>query len=172
MLSILFGILVTVLSTKTGREYIMTAYQKVTQKGLDILKYFEGFRSKPYYDEGGKLTVGYGHLIKSGETFNYITPEQGEQLLASDLSKAENIVRNFVTVPLTENQFDALVSFVFNVGGGAFQTSTLLRKLNSGDYSGAADELNRWIYITVNGEKQISNILVSRREHEKQIFLG
>jgi lysozyme len=77
-----------------------------------------------------------------------------------------------VTVDVSQGQFDALVSFVYNVGAGAFENSTLLEKLNAGDYRGAFDEFERWNKVTVNGEKIVSSGLVKRRRREQELFLA
>lgn len=120
---------------------------KTSEQGINFIKHFEGFRNKPYQDVVGKWTVGYGHLIKSGDGVvinDFITPVQATGLLKQDLVHAEDCVNNNVTISLSQNQFDALVSFVYNLGCGAFKSSTLLRKLNAGDSKGAAIEFPRW----------------------------
>ena len=115
----------------------------ISQPGIDALKRREGLRLLAYFDGGGVLTIGYGHTknVYSGQS---ITPARAEQLLREDLTEFEKTINNAVTVPLTQSQYDALVSFSFNVGSGAFRSSTLLRLLNGGDYTGASDQLNRW----------------------------
>jgi len=145
--------------------------KSLTQTGLDLIKRFEGFRDRIYLDEAGKPTIGYGHLIKAGEKFNQpMADEFALELLRLDAQQAEFAVNELVTVPLTQNQFAALVSFVFNVGVNAFQKSTLLRKINMGDLEGAANEFLRWKYVTVGGVKQESPGLLSRRNSERDIF--
>lgn len=148
---------------------------KISQRGLDELKRQEGFRSTAYRDEGGNWTIGYGHLIKPRDSVTMvseITREQAEELLRQDLAEAEKAVNRYVDVPLTQGQYDALVSFVFNVGAGAFAESTLLQRLNDGDYDGAAEELRRWDKVTVDGEKRSSEILANRREAEREMWYG
>ena len=95
-----------------------------------------------------------------------ITPEQAEKFLKEDLKTFEKIVKDNVKVPLNQNQFDALVSFVFNVGGGNFKNSTLLKVLNKGDYSAAAGEFSKWVYC---GGKKLPG-LVRRRQAEAELF--
>jgi len=119
------------------------------------------------YDDGvGVLTIGYGHTqgVNWGQT---ITQLQAEELLKQDLNYFEQSVTTLVKVPLTENQFAALVSFTFNVGVGAFSESTLLRLLNQKDYRAAADQFQRWVN---GGGKEMAG-LVRRREAERTLFL-
>ncbi|MFC4728813.1 lysozyme [Coralloluteibacterium thermophilus] len=142
--------------------------------GVALIKRHEGWRPRVYNDPAGYATVGYGHLIaKRPATAEELaraplTEAEGNLLLREDLTQAEWAVTDLVKVPLTQNQFDALVSFVFNVGRGNFQGSTLLRKLNAGDYAGAANEFGRWVYA---GGKVLSG-LVRRREDERRLFLS
>ena len=131
------------------------------------IKIAEGLRLKAYLDTGGVWTIGYGHTgpeVVKGLT---ITMEQAEALLTEDLRTAEDHVNSAVKVKLTQNQFDALVSFVYNIGGGAFKESTLLRLLNAGDYEGAANQLPRW--VKDNG--RLIDGLVNRRREERELFL-
>jgi len=147
----------------------------ISDEGLMLVKQFEGFKSKVYNDCAGKKTIGYGHLVKEGEKFKFLTHNTAEKLLRKDISKADRCVDDYVEVPLTQNQHDALVSFAYNSGVGGFEKSLLLEKLNSGDYAGAADEINNWIYVTAkdkNGKKvkKVSAGLVNRRERESRLF--
>jgi len=139
---------------------------KTSQAGLDLIKEFEGFEAEPYICAGGKNTIGYGHVIKKGEAFDTITEETATALLADDVEDAEGAVNDYVHVELTQNQFDALVSFVFNIGGIAFYRSTLLKKLNKGDYEGAAKQFTRWVYA---GGRKL-NGLIKRRQAEMELF--
>lgn len=138
-----------------------------SQKLVDMIKGFEGFREYPYTCPGGALTIGYGTTIKPGQ-FTSITKEQAEALLRKSISGFERSIKKLVKVPLNQNQYDALVSFTYNVGAGALQRSTLLKKLNSRDYQGAADELLR--FTKSNGK--VLQGLVKRREKERAIFLA
>lgn len=117
---------------------------KISKKGLDLIKEYEGLELKAYKDSVGVLTIGYGSTgshVKPGMT---ITAQEAEALLLKDVERFEKGVAAAVKVPLNQNQFDALVSFSFNLGLGSLQKSTLLRKLNSGDYAGAQAEFKRW----------------------------
>jgi lysozyme len=133
--------------------------------GLSALMGEEGFSATPYPDFKGN-SIGYGHLIKAGESFTSISEAQGRELLAQDVAWAVDAVNSAVSVELDQNQFDALVSFVYNVGKGAFLGSTLLRKLNAGDYDGAAAEFPRWN----RAGGQVNDSLVARRAREQQRF--
>jgi lysozyme len=138
----------------------------VSQRLVDMIKGFEGFRAYPYTCPGGSLTIGYGTTIKPGE-YTSITKEYAESLLRKSIAGFERSVKKLVKVPLSQNQYDALVSFTYNVGAGALKRSTLLKKLNSGDYSGAADELLK--FTRANGK--VLEGLVRRREKERNLFL-
>jgi lysozyme len=133
----------------------------------------EGIRNRVYKDQAGKDTIGIGHLIKPGEErFLSVTlsPKEIEDLFFSDIAQTENTIKSLVKVPLNENQKIALVSLVFNIGPTAFKNSTLLKLLNDGDYNKASLEFPRWVYITLNGNKQISKGLQNRRFREQLLF--
>jgi len=145
---------------------------RISRAGINKIKEHEALRLEPYRDAVGKWTIGYGHLIKPDEqhlvTGGKITEAKAEALLRDDLENAEAAINRLVKVPITGNQYDALVSFVFNVGEGAFADSTMLRKLNAGDYDGAAAEFPRW---TKAGGMQLPG-LVARRAKEQTLFLA
>lgn len=137
-----------------------------SQTGVDLIKKYEGVRLTAYRDSVGIWTIGYGHTagVEQGMT---ITAEKAEWLLKEDLKIYENYVKQYVKVPLNQNEFDALVSFTYNVGPGNLQKSVLLTKLNSGLRAAAADEFPKWVYaggIKLNG-------LVKRRAEERELFL-
>ena len=143
---------------------------KTSPKGIALIKAAEGLRLKAYPDPGtGALpwTIGYGST--SGVTKNMvITEAQAEQMLAADLVRFERAVERLVRVPLKQGQFDALVSFTYNVGEGNFTRSTLLRKLNADDHAGAAEQFKRW----VNAGGKVLPGLVKRRAAERALFLS
>lgn len=145
---------------------------RISQAGLNRIKRHEAFSPVPYLDEAGKPTIGWGHLIRPGESFTRITEAQGEDILRRDLAEAESAVDRLVKVSLTQSQYDALVSLVFNIGAAAFAGSTLLSKLNAGDYDGAYAEFPRWNKVTVSGVKVVSNILSKRRADEQALFIA
>jgi len=142
--------------------------KKISKNGINEIKRFEGWRSQVYLDSAGLATIGYGHLLKPNETYFMIDLDEGERILRQDVSIAENAVNDFVKVYISQNMFDALVSFVFNVGVNAFKNSTLLRLLNSGDYSGASAQLPRWN----KAGGVVNQGLVNRRESEQQLFIA
>lgn len=138
---------------------------KIGSKGLSLIKGFEGFRSQAYLDTGNVPTIGYGTTrgVKMGQT---ITKEQAETALIRDVQSAEKSVTQLVKVKLTQDQFDALVSFVYNLGHGNFSGSTLLSLLNQGHYSAVAPQLLRW--NRDNG--RIIDGLTRRRKAEGDLF--
>lgn len=138
----------------------------ISKKGLELIKQFEGLRLKAYKCPAGIWTIGYGHTkgVYPGMT---ITEELADKFLVDDIWYFERGVESLVAVPLTQGQFDALVSFAFNVGADGLGDSTLLKKLNSGDYAGAADEFPKWVYS--RGKKLKG--LVRRRAAERELFL-
>lgn len=143
---------------------------KTSQKGIDLLKSFEVFKPYCYRCPAGKPTIGYGHVVQPRENFPAVlTLDYAEDLLERDLAQFERSVLALTKgVALTQEQFDALVCFTFNVGMGAFAGSTLLKKLKAGDYPGAADEFLKWDHA---GGKVLAG-LTRRREAERRLFLG
>ncbi|ELE9731665.1 TPA: lysozyme [Enterobacter kobei] len=145
---------------------------QTSDKGIALIKQFEGCKLTAYQDSVGVWTIGYGwtqHVdgkpIRAGMT---IKQETAERLLKTGLVSYESDVSRLVKVGLTQGQFDALVSFTYNLGARSLSTSTLLRKLNVGDYAGAADEFLRW---NKAGGK-VLNGLTRRREAERALFLS
>jgi lysozyme len=142
---------------------------KLSNVGLDLIKQFEGLRLIAYKDVAGIETVGYGHTGSDVYPGLKITEEKAQSLLLDDTQSAQNCVNNTVQVNLNQNEFDALVSFVFNIGITAFSESTLLKKLNAGnDKTEVASEFSRWVKA---GSDQPVPGLVKRREKEKELFL-
>ena len=138
----------------------------ISSKGLDLIKSFEGCELKAYTCPAGVLTIGYGHTGPAVHAGMEICCAEAEELLKTDLIKFERVVDNYVTVPIKQCQFDALVSFTYNCGGDAFKNSTLLRLLNAKDYEGAAGQFGRW----VNGSDGPLPGLIRRREAEEELF--
>jgi len=139
---------------------------RTSQRGLSLIKSFEGLRLLAYRDTVGVWTIGYGATrgVKAGMS---ITKEQAERMLLNDVQRFEPEVERLVKVPLSGNQWDALVSFTYNLGASNLESSTLLRLLNVGDYAGAAEQFPRW---NKAGGKVLSG-LVRRREVERVLFL-
>lgn len=140
---------------------------KISNKGLDLIKRFEGLRLEAYLCAAGVPTIGYGHTrgVKLGQK---ITEQQAEDLLLEDIHEFELAIQRLVSVNLTQNQFDALVALIFNIGIGNFKSSTLLKKLNLKDYVGAANEFNKWVYAA---KKKLRG-LVKRRDAERLLFIS
>jgi lysozyme len=134
-----------------------------------MLKLFERYEEDVYLDAKGLPTIGYGHLIKPGETFGLLTEQEASALLTSDIAVHEAEMLSLVSVALTVYQQDALASFVFNIGGLQFSTSTVRRLLNEGaPMSEVADQFTRWIK---SGGK-VQRGLIRRRNAEAVLFLG
>lgn len=132
-----------------------------------LVEGFEGDVLIAYQDQGGVWTIGYGHTGTDVVPGLKISEDEAEVLLRHDLLTAYNDILNYVTVALNQNQFDALVSFDYNIGSGHLKQSTTLRKLNQGDYQGAADAMLLWDKIGVN----LSAGLLRRRNAERALFL-
>ena len=141
---------------------------KTSSIGVHLIKMFESFRSDPYLCEGGRWTNGWGHTKGVTKDSKPGTISQGEANLAADLKEFEDAVNLLVKVPLLQCQFDALVSFAFNLGANALASSTLLKNLNAGDYKSAADQFLRW---NKAGGKVLRG-LEKRRAAERSMFLG
>ncbi len=137
----------------------------ISSSGVRLVKAFEGFSLKAYKDTGGVWTIGWGSTAGVFEGLT-ICERTAREWLLRDLTSSVNAVRKLVRVPLEQYQFDALVSFVYNVGIEAFRTSTLLRLLNTGDYNSVPKQLRRWVY---DDGKVISG-LVKRRDLEADVF--
>ena len=150
----------------------VTGQWDISNVGYDLIKQFEGFRADAYLDTGGVWTIGYGTIkypngvkVKKGDK---VTVEQAVTYLKSDCGWVDSCLDSKVKVKISQNQFDALASFVYNVGESQFGSSTLLRKINLGDLKGAGMEFDRWVFD--NG-KRIEG-LANRRAKEKAIFLA
>ena len=139
---------------------------KTNEAGLEIIKRFEGFSPIAYLCPAGYSTIGYGHLIKQNEVFESITLAEAEELLIKDLRKAENSVKKLIYQPLNENQFSALVSFTFNLGSGALQSSTLRQMINRGEFEDLDKQFIRWV---IAGGRKLKGLL-NRRIAEAELF--
>jgi len=144
---------------------------KTSPAGLAIIKKFEGFRAKPYACPAGVATIGYGSTYYADGkpvklTDAPVTEAQAQELLQATLAKYEACVNGAVKMPINQNQFDAFVSFTYNVGCGAFRNSTMLRLFNQGYAPQAAAQFNRW---TRGGGKVLAG-LVARRAAERALF--
>ena len=143
---------------------------KTSEKGIDLLKVLEegkGFSSKSYICSAGKRTIGYGHVILPDDNIiEPITEDQAEDILEKDVNVAENAINKYVKVPLTQNQFDALVCFVFNVGRTNFKTSTLLKFINEQLWDKIPNQFMRWVYH----DKTLIKGLENRRKIEVRLW--
>lgn len=141
---------------------------KTSDKGINLIKQFEGLRLKAYKCPAGIWTIGYGHtggIVKGIE----ITEKLANDFLLNDLVFFENIVNKYVKVQITQNQFDALVSFVFNIGPNAFKESTLLKYVNMQAFSQVPEQFMRWVK---GGKGEIIQGLVNRRQKEVMLWKG
>lgn len=144
---------------------------QTSDRGISFIAQFEGFEPKIYKDAAGLPTIGYGHLLREGEEAKFrngISKAEAKNLLKSDVREAENAVNRLIDVPLTQSEFDALVSFTFNVGSGNLSKSTLRKRVNEGRKKEAADEFLRWIRA---GGRVLAG-LQRRRAGERKMFLG
>ena len=139
---------------------------RISNAGLALIKRFEGFCAKVYHCPAGVPTIGYGHVIKRGETFKPLSDAEATELLRADAAIAERAVQRLITAPLTQNQFDALVSFTFNLGEGALERSGLRQLINVGQFAKVPSELNRWVFA--KGKKLPG--LITRRAAEGAMF--
>ena len=138
---------------------------ETSENGIELIKDFEGRRLVAYQDSVGVWTIGYGHT-KTAHEDKLIIKSTADRLLAEDLVEFEKYVEKYVTVSLTQNQFDALVSWTFNLGPGNLKESTMLKKLNQGLYEEVPDEMRRW---NKAGGKVLEG-LIRRREAEAKLF--
>ena len=142
---------------------------RASERGQALLHGFEGFRAEAYKDSVGVWTIGYGTTVSDGtpvQKGDHVTRAEADRLFEHDLQRFEKAVRALITVPLTQSQFDALVSFAYNVGVNALRTSTLRRYLNAGRYDEAADQFLRW---NKGGGRVIAG-LTHRRKAERKLF--
>lgn len=152
---------------------------ETSKTGIDLIKKYEGLKLKPYLCPAGIPTVGYGTTVypngrKVKLTDKAITKEQAESYLRFDVqNKCENYINVLVKQPINQNQFDALVSFVYNLGASAFERSTLLKKINQNpnDLSIEAEFL-KWINARVNGKLTPLNGLEKRRSEEAILYFS
>ena len=140
---------------------------KIGAEGIELIKHFEGCELSSYHCAAGVVTIGYGHTL-TAEEGQEITQEEAEELLCKDLEEFEHYINQYVEAELTQNQFDALVAWTFNLGPGNLKESTLLKRLNEGDFDDVPNQIRRW---TKAGGKELPG-LVRRREAEALLFQG
>ena len=140
---------------------------KISEKGLDLIKFYEGCEYNAYRCAAGVLTIGYGHTkgVKEGDL---ITQQEADALLLHEMDEYEGYINNMVTVDLEQNQFDALVSWVFNLGSSNLSSSTLLKKINNKEFDAVPEQIKRW---NKAGGKVLDG-LIKRRNSEALLFEG
>ena len=151
---------------KQFREETLRKIMAITESTLDTIIGFEGKKNKAYKDTRGLWTIGVGHLIKPDEQHlieTVLTDDEVHTLLKHDLSWCDEAIGSSVRVPLNQNQYDALYSLCFNIGGTNFAKSTVVKKINENDMQGAADAILNW---------NKPEVLVNRRKRERALFLG
>ena len=165
------GIAVDTDSSGQNYGFALDQITQLSPAGIDLISNFEGLKLEAYYDQAGVCTIGFGTTIYPNgvpvQSDDQCSVEQAKRYMHHDLERFEKAVSSAIKVPLTQNQFDALVSLTYNIGAGAFKNSTLLKLLNQGDYAGASQQFDVWIKAggqTVQG-------LVNRRAVEKAYFL-
>src|SRR5271165_4679552 len=142
----------------------------VSRSAVELIKAFEGFRAKAARLDDGRWTIGYGHTLTAREGAEVTEPD-AEALLLYDLIPIAHAVNELIFAPLNQNQFDALVSFVFNIGVRSFRGSPTLRRLNEGRPLEAALAMELWRKADLEGERIVVDALVRRRAAEKALFL-
>ena len=144
---------------------------KISTEGIALIKKFEGCRLESYKCAAGVPTIGYGST-KGIEMDMTITQEGAEELLLKDIAEFEEFVLEASEMPLSQHQFDALVSWTFNLGPSNLNASTMLKVLNKGAYEDVPAQIKRWNKATVNGQRVVLDGLVRRREAEALLFAG
>ena len=139
---------------------------EISKNGINLIKFFEGLKLDSYKCPADVWTIGIGHT-KGVKPFMRINEAQAYMYFNEDVQWCYDAIKSYVKVPLNQNQFDALVSFIFNLGTGNFSKSTLLKLLNQGNYNGAAEEFLKW---TLAGGRSLPG-LVNRRNAERRLFL-
>lgn len=156
-----------------GGGFVSPSKTPIAVKNIDLIKKHEGLRLKAYMPTKNDVwTIGYGHTHTAKRGMK-ITAEEAERLLRVDIKWVEEAIAKYVKVPLTQNQYDALASLIFNIGAGAFARSTVLRKLNASDIEGAADAFLMWNKQRnrKTGKLEPLRGLTRRRNEERALFL-
>ena len=147
--------------------HLVGKYMKISNNGLDLVKHFEGCELKAYLCPAGVWTIGYGHTkgVQEGDEWS---ESHAEHMLEVEMEEYEQYINDLVEVELNQNQFDAMVSWVYNLGVGNLQASTLLKVLNAGDYAGVPEQIMRW---NKAGGKVLEG-LTRRRQAEADLFVA
>lgn len=142
-----------------------------SKEGLEHIVKWEGLILKRYICPAGKPTIGVGHVILPGENYQVITREQAFEILAKDVERFERAIKKHITVPLNQNQFDALVSFIFNTGEGGIINTGVQQAINTSDFASVPARLEEWSKFRVNGKLKVNQGLLNRRKSESQLFM-
>ena len=167
MRSLLSQIIKKVDAADVAKAFTYRNNMNISKTGIDLIKHFEGCETTAYKCPAGVWTIGYGH-IKGVKEGMQITEGQAEEMLVEELVEYEGYINDMVSVSLSQCQFDAMVSWVYNLGGGNLKASTLLKVLNAGDYDGVPAQMMRW---NKAGGKVLEG-LTRRRQAEADMFSG
>ena len=165
MKSLLSQIIKKVDAAAVAKASTYRTQMNIGTKGLEMIKHFEGLELNAYQCAAGVWTIGYGHT-KDVQQGMVISEDTANEMLVEELNEYENYINTLVTVELNQNQFDAMVSWVYNLGGGNLKASTLLKVLNAGDYAGVPAQIMRW---NKAGGKVLEG-LTRRRQAEADLF--
>lgn len=166
-------------SALSDREVVHALEWNISTSGVDLIKEFEHFMPNKYNDQAGHCTIGYGTLIHHGNCngdaseqpyTNGITEQKATELLMERIGTTQQVLNDTITVTLNQNQFDALTSFVYNIGTGAWKSSTLRRLLNQGKYDSVPTEMRKWVKVRIKGSLVDSKGLINRRAKEIALF--
>jgi lysozyme len=146
-------------------HYLPDEQRSISKEGLQLIKKYEGYKEKAYKCQAGVWTVGYGHT-KNVQPNSKINKDQAESYLIEDVKNAEIAVKKYVNVPVTQGQYDSLVSLAYNIGGNNFRKSTTLKEVNNKNYEKAGKGILLWN----KAKGKISNGLVKRRNEEYSLF--
>jgi lysozyme len=135
---------------------------KFSENGQEILKKMEGFLSQPENDAAGYPTIGYGHKIKSGERFAFLTETTASEVLLKDVPAIEGLLNNYIKTKLNQNQFDALVIFIYNIGITAFLNSSVFTDIQKGNFEEATIPWAKWINITVRQTDETTGEVIKK----------
>lgn len=142
---------------------------QISDEGIECLKLLEGYKSTWYGDSEGNPTIGYGHLKEKGDYFESLTPEEAEIILRKDIEEVEDYL-NTLDLELEQNEYDALVCLVFNIGQGQFSKSTVLKMIRLNDDINTLTHWADWVYVNIGGIKQKNKGLANRRRAEMTLF--
>ena len=140
----------------------------ISEQAIKLIKNFEGCRTKAYFCPAGLRTIGYGHVLEASDSRDNITISEAEELLQDDVQRIEQSVWRNISIDLTQGQFDALVSFTFNLGAAALQRSTLRQKINRFEHEVVPKEFMRWVYV----DGIVYPGLIRRREAEVELYVS